>query len=187
MARARTVCRTFVEWELLGRAPRRLGNSPQKQFTWIVHPLRYYTKNQTHPERNTGVTTRHYTSILIFSFFVSKIIIPRHTLKKDLASIEFGLNIESRFINNRSVNVWNGRLCKALACNRIETVSIVSKIKLIKPISHIIFIHTNNYVHNKYFKSGTSGLGYVKRTLIAGHAMSLAIRFQIACDWGLGL
>lgn len=128
IGRTRTVCRTFVE--LLGRAPRRLGNSPQKQFTWIVHPLRYYTKNQTHPERNTGVTTRHYSSILIFSLFVSKIIIPQHTLKKDLATIEFGLNIESKFINNRSVNVWNGRLCKALACNRIET-AIVSEIKLI--------------------------------------------------------
>lgn len=137
MGGARTVCRTFVEWELLGRAPRRLGNSPQKQFTWIVHPLRYYTKNQTHPERNTGVTTRHYTSILIFSLFVSKIIIPWHTLKKDLATIEFGLNIESRFINNRSVNMWNGRLCKALACNRIEIASIVSEIKLIKPISYL--------------------------------------------------
>lgn len=143
MGRARTVCRTFVEWELLGRAPRRLGNSPQKQFTWIVHPLRYYTKNQTHPERNTGVTTRHYTSILIFSLFVSKIIIPRHILKKDLNTIQFGLNIESRFINNRSVNVWNGRLCKALACNGIETASIVSEIKLLKPISQLIFIGTH--------------------------------------------
>lgn len=75
-----------------------------------------YKKSNTSREKHRGNNASLYVHI-DFSLIVSKIIKSRRVLKKDLASIEFGLNIESEFINNRSVNVWNVRFCKA-ACNR---------------------------------------------------------------------